>query len=125
MLALLHWIRSARFSEDQSTLHVQPLKALQFDYLNDLPLEQAFTLKAFFLHKTLSLADHSRVFNMAEAESTAILESLLNNFIIEEVPASERHVSEDYHVKRDAVYRLRPLLLHPVTAFLQSKNIIY
>lgn len=125
MLALLHWIRSARFSEDNTTLQVQPLKPLRFDYLGDLPLDHAFTLKAFFLHKTLSLSDHSRVFNMSDAESTAILESLINNYIIEEVPVAERHAGQDYHVKRDAIYRLRPLLIHPVTVFLQSKNIVY
>jgi hypothetical protein len=125
MLALYHWIRSARFSEDQTTLFVQSRKALQFDYLNDLPLDHAFTLKAFFLHKTLSLSDHSRIFNMTDAESTAILESLINNFIVEEVPAAERVTSQDHHVKKDAVYRLRPLLIHPITVFLQSKNIVY
>jgi hypothetical protein len=125
MLALYYWIRSARFSEDQATLQVQPLKGMKFEYLADLPLDHAFTLKAFFLHKTLSLSDHSRIFNMTDAESTAILESLLNNFIIEEVTVAERETGEDCHVKRDAIYRLRSLLIHPVTVFLQSKNIVY
>ncbi len=125
MLALFNWIRSAEFSEDQSTLTVRPLKPLKFDYLNDLPLDHAFTLKAFFLHKTLSLSDHSRIFNKSDSESTAILESLLNSHIIESVPVGERQGSKDYHVTRDGIYRLRPLLIHPVTTYLLSKNILY
>ncbi|NNE34413.1 MAG: hypothetical protein HKN13_04215, partial [Rhodothermales bacterium] len=125
MLALYYWIRCAQFDEENSTLTVQPLAPLRFDYLSDLTLDHAFTLKAFFLHKTLSLADHSRIFNSSEAESTVILESLLNGYFIEEVPLAERKPNGDYHVKRHAIYRLRPLLLHPVTSFLQSKNIVY
>jgi hypothetical protein len=125
MLALYYWIRSAEFDEENSALTVRSLVPLRFDYLNDLTLDHAFTLKAFFLHKTLSLADHSRIFNTSAADSTVILESLLNSYFIEEVPLAERTANADYHVKKHAVYRLRPLILHPVTSFLQSKNIIY
>ncbi|NNE46695.1 MAG: hypothetical protein HKN37_08550 [Rhodothermales bacterium] len=125
MLALFYWIRSAEFNEENSTLTVRSLAPLRFDYLNDLTLDHAFTLKAFFLHKTLSLADHSRIFTTSEADSTVILESLLNGYFIEEVPLAERKANGDYHVKKHAIYRLRPLILHPVTSFLQSKNIIY
>ncbi len=125
MLALYYWIRSADFSEDQSTLNVRPLKPLSFDFMSGLDLNQAFSLKAFILHKRLSLDDHCRIFNMSKDSSTAILESLLNLHLIEAVPLAERRPAEGVHVKRDAIYRLKPMLIHPVTAYLQSKNIVY
>ncbi|MDX1430121.1 MAG: hypothetical protein R3282_07535, partial [Rhodothermales bacterium] len=124
MLALYYWIRSADFSSVDGVLHVQPLRPLNFDFLARFDLDHAFTLKAFFLHKTLSLDDHCRIFHMGKEGSTAILESLLNWRLIEPVPHSER-VQADYHVQREAIYRLKPLLIFPVTVFLQSKNIVY
>ncbi len=124
MLALYYWIRSTDFSSEEGALHVKPLKPLNFDFLGRFDLDHAFTLKAFFLHKTLSLDDHRRIFHVGKEASTAILESLLNWRIIEPVPHSER-VQTDYHVQREAIYRLNPLLIHPVTVFLQSKNIVY
>ncbi len=124
MLALYYWIRAADFSSEDGVLNVQPLRPLNFDYLSRFDLDHAFSLKAFFLHKTLSLDDHRRIFHMGKEASTAILESLLNWRLIEPVPHSER-VQTDYHVQREAIYRLNPLLIHPVTVFLQSKNIVY
>lgn len=125
MLALYYWIQSADFSKDGSTLNVRPLKTLSFDFMSGLDLNQAFSLKAFILHKRLSLDDHCRIFNMGKDASTAILESLLNLHLIEAVPLAERMPVDGLQLKRDAIYRLKPMLIHPVTAYLQSKNIVY
>ena len=124
MLALYYWIRSAHFDADGGTLSVQPPRPLYFDFLTSFDLNQAFTLKAFFLHKTLSVEDHRRIFRTSMEASTAILESLLKACLIEPVPEAER-VQQHDDVERDAIYRLQPMVIHPVTAYLRGKNIVH
>jgi hypothetical protein len=124
MLALLYWLRSADFKSEAGTLHVRPLQPLSFRFLSGFDRNRAFTLKAFLDHKTLTLEDHDRIFRMARAESTFLLEALLNQRLI--VPhTAPRSAAAPKRVDDGVAYRIRPLILHPVTGYLRGQHIVY
>jgi len=127
MLALFHWLRSADFEAERDTLTVNPIEPLRFRFLNGFDLTRTFTLRAFVLHNTLTVEEHMRIFRMSAEQSVLTLEPLLDLRLIERVPSegSREDAAGHGRIVPGERYRLRRLVLHPVTEFLQSKNIIY
>jgi hypothetical protein len=126
MLALFYWLKSIQLDEEKQLINVLPARALSFGFLSQFELNHAFSLKAFLEHATLTLAEHSEIFNMSEEESLEIFEALGNRLLIqpvEEQPPSSR--IEFSTIDEQARYRIRPLLIQPVTQFLRGKNIVY
>ena len=125
MLALFYWFRSVTLEDDDATLRVRPLQSIAFGGLDALPLPHAFALKALLEHGTLTVGELAEVLGVPADTSRSLLETLGNALLIapagEEGPAAFQFVSVDY----DTRYRIRPLLIHPVTRFLRSRNIVH
>ena len=79
-------------------------------------------MNAFLFHKTLTVSEHNRIFNMTDSETIYLLESLLNLRLL--VAASENGETHT-RIRPDERYRLHPLILHPTTQLLRERNIIY
>ena len=126
MLALFYWFRAVTFEADSATLHVQPLDPIAFGALDALPLPHAFAMKALLEHGTLTAGELGAVLGVSTATGRSLLETLGNALVVapadeSEGPGAFRFVSVDY----DTRYRVRPLLIHPVTRFLRSRNILH
>ncbi len=124
LLALLYWLRSVEFDNEQDTLYVNTIEPINFSFLDTLDLSRAFTLKSFLTHGTLTRQDHMRVYKLGQAESTFILESLLNLRIIEPAfqdPDEKIH----YRIEPNHPYRLHPLIVYPVLELLKRRHIVY
>jgi len=125
-LALFYWFRSVHLDDETDGLRVQPLAPVSFDVLDALPMPHAFALKALLEHGTLTVAELADVMGIPPSESRALLDTLGNTLLIApaervEGPGSYQFASVD----RTARYRIRPLLVHPVTRFLRSRNIVH
>ncbi len=127
MLALFYWLRSGSFDAEGDTLIVGTFKPLDFRFLTMLDLTHAFTLQAFVLHCTLTLDEHNRIFRMSSDQSTYLFESLLNLRIIEpsRLVSGESGTPASSILIPDRRYRIRPLVMHPVTELLRSRHILY
>jgi len=126
MLALFYWFRSVALDEDDTTLRVRPLKPIAFGGLDALPLPHAFALKALLEHGTLTVDELAEVMGVSAKTSRSLLETLGNALIVApadrvEGPRAFQFASIGY----DTRYRIRPLLVHPVTRFLRSRNIVH
>ncbi len=127
MLMLFYWLRSTDFKAEEGILTIQPVQPLSFRFFESFDLARAFTLKAFMLHHTLTLAEHNRVFRMDDAQSTYLLESLLNLGLIEPSSRDARRdaTGNPTRIIPDERYRLHPLILHPTFQLLKERNIIH
>jgi len=129
MLALFYWFRAVHLDPDDAAegiLHVRPLRPIRFDYLDSLSIEHAFALKALLDHGTLTISELARILQIDRSDSRALLESLGNAFLI--APAETLSVPGPMtfaSVTGDIPYRIRPLVLHPVSRFLRSRNVIH
>ncbi len=125
LLALFYWLRSADFAAEDDVLTVKPVRPLGFRFLSTLDLTRSFTLKAFLIHNTLTQDEHARVLRLPDDESVFVLESLLNQRIIESASSSHDGAGGSARVEPSGRYQIRPLMIHPVTEHLRSRNIIY
>jgi hypothetical protein len=129
MLGLFYWFRAAHLDPDdaeQGVLHVRPLRPISFDYLESFSLSQAFALKALLDHRSLTVPELADVLQVDATASHALLESLGNALLI--APASSLDPLGSVpvtSVDRRTRYRIRPLVIHPVTRFLRSRNILH
>ena len=124
MLALVTWLRSAAFGGEGVTLHVR--QPLSFRFLQSLELTRAFTLKAFLIHNTLTPAEHKTVFHLSRGESTSMLQSLLKlGLIVACQPETAAADAAPDRIEDGTRYRLHPLVVHPVEAWLRGQNIIH
>lgn len=125
-LALFYWLQSLEMDKDSDLLNVQPVKLLNFDFLQSLSLDHLFTLKALLEHATLSLPEHSELFLIPGARSEEIFEALSSLRLVERVERRSRHerfvATASTH---DYRFRIQPLLLHPVIQFLRGKNVVH
>ena len=125
-LALFYWFRSVRLDEETAGLRVQPLEPVSFDMLDTLPLSHAFALKALLEHGTLTVEELADVMGVPSATGRALLETLGNTLLIAPAERVEGPgVFQFASVERGTRYRIRPLLVHPVTRFLRSRNIVH
>lgn len=134
-LALFHWLRTADFTSTPGTLLVQPLSMLDSG-IDNLDRTQSFALKAILDHGTLTVDEYCEVARTAGPESLHILRSLEECRVIERVgdavetvghaagqkPAPERAAGDGAAGTR---YRIRRLMIGPVTAHLRSSNILH
>ena len=124
MLALFYWFRSLHLEDDH--LYVDPLRPIHFDMLDRFSWTQSFALKALLEHATLTVEELAEVAQLSIADSHAVLESLGNALLITPVdglysPGVFRFIT----VERGVRYRIRPLVIHPVTRHLRSRNIVH
>ena len=129
MLALFYWFRAVHLDPDDAEagiLHVRPLRPIRFDYLDALSIEHAFALKALLDHGTLTISELAQVLQIDRSDSRALLESLGNAFLIAPAEALSAPGPMTFaSVTGDLPYRIRPLVLHPVSRFLRSRNVIH
>jgi hypothetical protein len=121
-LALFQWLQSCDFEQSEGLIIRSPTRP-DFSALESLSLTQAFTLKAFLEHRTLTLAEHDRIFRISRSQSAQILESLMNRRLIAAVSGS----SSEETLERDAGhrYRIHDLLVSAVSAHLRERNIVH
>ncbi len=127
MLALYYWLCSTDFEAEEGLLTVRPVEPLSFRFFESFDMARAFTLKALMLHNTLTLEEHNRIFRMTDAESTYLLESLLNMRLIEPCRPEARRDADPppSRIFPNERYRLHPLILHPTFQLLRERNIIH
>jgi ribosomal 50S subunit-associated protein YjgA (DUF615 family) len=126
MLALFYWFRSVTLVPDAAAMEVRPLAPITFEGLDALPLPHAFALKALLDHGTLTVDELAAVLGGPPADSRALLETLGNALVIApadrvEGPGVFQFTSVDHETR----YRIRPLLVQPVTRVLRSRNIVH
>ena len=124
-LALFYWLRSVRFDREVRSVSVEPPTQLSFDYLKSLHIEQAFTLKAFLEHTTLTLAEHERVFGHTGDESFQLFESLLDRLLIVPFTVGDGPPPPEGTIEAGARYRIRPMLSWPVAEQLRRMHVLY
>ena len=118
--------RSVTLDDDGATLHVRPLEPITFGGLDALSLPHSFALKALLEHGTLTVSELAEVLGVPTDTSRALLETLGNALVI--APADWREGPGSFHFSSvDSVtrYRIRPLLIHPITRFLRSRNVVH
>ena len=129
MLALFYWFRAVHLEPgdaEEGLLHVRPLRPMNFDFLDAFSMEHTFALKALLDHGTLTIAELADVLQIDAARSRALLESLGNALlIVPDASLVDPGRVPFTSVDRDTRYRIRPLVLHPVTRFLRSRNVIH
>jgi len=122
MLALFYWLRCARFEAEDNLLALRPVEPLGFRFFASFDMARAFTMSAFLFHKSLTIAEHNRIFQMADADSIYLLESLLNlRLLVASSSLEEGHT----RIKADGRYSLHPMILHPTMLLLRERNILY
>jgi hypothetical protein len=125
MLALFYWFRAVSLDEDDTTLRVRPLEPIAFGGLDALPLPHAFALKALLEHGTLTAAELAEVLGVSPATGRALLDTLGSALVIAPVNGEGTGAASSVSVDHDTRYRIRPLLIHPVTRVLRSRNIVH
>ncbi len=123
-LALFQWLLAADFGQGEGVLMRSPERP-DFSVLDSLTLTQNFTLKAFLEHRSLTLADHDRIFRLPRHESYQIFESLQNRQLIESVVADDDQTPARSEIEEDLRYRVRPLLVGAVISHLRGRNIFH
>lgn len=126
MLALFYWFRAAYLAPDNDHVRVRPLDPISFAYLDAFSLPQAFALKALLEHTTLTVDELANILQISPDVSSDLLESLGNALLIApadalDPPGTFQFTAIDPHVR----YRIRPFIVHPVTRFLRSRNIVH
>lgn len=126
MLALFYWFRSVSLDADDTTLWVRPLEPVSFDILDTLPLPYAFALKALLEHGTLTVDELATILGVSPPTSRSLLETLGNALVIAPADRVEGPgVFQFSSIDRETRYRIRPLLVHPVTRSLRSRNVVH
>ncbi|MDX1495023.1 MAG: hypothetical protein R3253_13225, partial [Longimicrobiales bacterium] len=123
-LALFQWLMAADFGQAEGVLMRSPDRP-DFTVLDTLTLTQNFTLKAFLEHRSLSLAEHDRIFRLPRHESYQIFESLQNRQLIESVVADDDPTPTRSEIEEDRRYRVRPLLVGAIISHLRGRNIFH
>ena len=126
MLALFYWVRSVDLDEDNLVMHVRPVKSLDFSFLEQFSMQQAFTLKSLLDHATLTIEEYSEAAHLPLDTSLELFESLGNALLIQ--PADADHLDAESPfatIEPTRRYRLRPLIIHPVMKHLREKNILH
>jgi hypothetical protein len=125
--ALLYWFRSVEPQEDGQDLRVKPLQPISFRVLDELTLEQSFALKAFLVHSSLTVEEHSESAQIPTADSVDVMESLGNASLIEPVDGPAGRAFDVYFeaVASNVRYRIRPLLVGPIVQHLKVHNIVH
>jgi len=126
MMALFYWVRSVDLDEDDLVMHVRPVKSLDFSFLDQFSMQQAFTLKSLLDHATLTIEEYSEVAQLPLDTSLELFESLGNALLIQ--PADANHLDAESPfatIEPTRRYRLRPLIIHPVMQYLRKKNILH
>ncbi|NNF57739.1 MAG: AAA family ATPase, partial [Rhodothermaceae bacterium] len=131
-LAFLHWLRTIDFEAVTDRLTVNPLHALDFSFIERFDLVRSFTLKALLQHGSLTLPEHDRVLRTTREESFLVFEALANELLIEQIvkPSGDGAMSRDTvgapiaSITPTDRYRIRPLVVNPVTEALRAKNML-
>lgn len=123
-LALFQWLLATDFDQGDGVL-MHPPERPDFGVLESLSLTQNFTLKAFIEHKTLTLAEHDRIFRTVRHESYQIFESLGNRHLIQARAAANGNDPQRSEIQEDLRYEVQPLLVGAVISHLRGRNIIH
>lgn len=125
MLALLYWLRSVETDADEGVLRVRPLEPLRFSALEKFDLDRAFTLRALLEHTSLSVEEYSDIAQVPLEMSVQMFQTLGNLLLIEPFDSENGGQFQFFPIERGVSYRIRPLVIHPVSRFLRSRNILH
>ena len=126
MLALLYWVRAVELEAAGAGMRVMPLRALNFRFIDALPLEHSFALKALLEHATLTVGEYSDVAAVSMDTARDVFGSLANSFLIEPVEVDEPLVGFDIAtIDLTQRYRVRTLIVNPIVEHLQARNIVH
>jgi hypothetical protein len=123
-LALYQWLKAADFTTGEGVFMRQPDRP-DFSVLDTLNLTQNFTLKAFLEHRTLTLAEHDRIFRLSRQESFQVIESLRNRHLLDQVSNGTEAREERSEIEEELRYRVPPLVMGAVISHLQARNIVH
>lgn len=123
-LALLYWMRAAQFDSEKGLVRMQPLRPLDFSYVNAVTQDEAYSLRAFLEHRTLTPEEHARVLGTSEAASRDTMEVLGNLLLIHGVEGGEAGAFFDM-ARSGRRYRIRRVMEKPVSEVLRSRRLLY
>lgn len=133
---LFYWLQSATFEEgggegqgqpgDRVTL--RPVERLDYRFLDTLPLVSTMTLRALFMHATLTVTEHAAIFRLSEERSRQTLEHLLALRILEphlaEGASDTLRTEAGVRVVPGVAYRVRPIMRHPILDRIRATNLL-
>lgn len=123
-LALFQWLQVADFGSGQG-VRISRVERPSFSVLESLTLTQNFTLKAFLEHRTLTLAEHDKIFRLPRSESFQVFESLGNRHLIRVQSLDVSGEDTRPGVQADLRYQIQPLLVGAITSHLRARNIVH
>ena len=119
-LALFQWLLGCDFEAGEGLLIRQPARP-DYSALDSLSWTEAFTLKAFLDHRTLTLWEHDDIFRMPRDQSAHIFESLVNRRLIRPLGAGPVDTSP----RSEGRFRIHRLLVGAVSQHLRERNIVH
>jgi hypothetical protein len=115
--ALFYWLLSLDYDSEEAILKVSPLAKLSYGALRDLDPKYLFALAEVVSHGGLSPEEHGAIFRCTPLESRLVLGYLAQlNLLV---------TQGDNHRGLPVSYAFNPIFFGPVTATLQSMNILY
>ncbi len=115
--AIYHWLRSIRYDAETRTLKVAPLSRPDHRVLRALGREHLFALGEILSHGGLTVAEFSEIFSRDLLESRLQLDTLTQLSLLR--PDSESATAADQR------YQINPVFFGPLSATLESMNILY
>lgn len=109
-LALLYWLRSTKKVEN-NTIYIGNMIDFDFSFLKKLSNQPVFTLQALILHESLSIEEHSHIFNQT------ILHSRMELMVLEDRGLINLNAQNEYTINQ--------LLYRQVVDLLKNKNFIH
>lgn len=115
--AIFYWLLSLDYESEGATLNVNPVGKLNYGALRDLDPKYLFALAEVVSHGGLSPQEHGAIFRCTPLESRLILGYLAQLNLLMAKEDKDRGLAVSYE--------FNPIFFGPVTATLQSMNILY
>lgn len=115
--ALFFWLLSVRYDEGRKTILVSPCQRLEYQFLANFERIYLFTLAELINNGGLTPDEHALIFRLPPSQSQLILDFLVALRLVETLPSEFGSCT--------TVYRINPVLIHPVSSTLETMNILY
>ncbi|AMV73331.1 hypothetical protein JCM30471_17340 [Desulfuromonas carbonis] len=113
--AIYHWLLHVSWDAASSSVQASPLKRFEFNFLRALGRENLFALAEVLNHGALAADEYAQIFRRSVADAANLLDSLVHFNILRIEKSTEGQPT----------YQLNPVFFGPVSATLESMNILH
>ncbi len=124
-MAILLWLRSADFESRDGWLTVQPLRGVQFVFMQELGPQLDFALMGLLEHGSLTLEEYVRVFGGSMQEAYQVFEALRVRMLVESAAVKGSLPSQPPTILPTERYRIPPIMGQVVSHRLRDRNILH